>query len=155
MGHGGGGHWLVRMEWRPAGWSVCLPLLIFPCTITSKFSSGTGSPGWSRKKGRKTVVVWCLQCTWLPVTLADGWNYRPRALFNSCVITSELIRVIFPWGTGVGKFQTPTVTVSFVQGHSGSLLLMPIDRSHMISYSIVTCLYLVQCPRYCWLFPKT
>jgi len=24
-----------------------------------KFSSGTGLPGWSRKKGRKTVVVWC------------------------------------------------------------------------------------------------
>jgi len=23
-----------------------------------KFSSGTGSPGLSRKKGRKTVVVW-------------------------------------------------------------------------------------------------
>jgi len=22
-----------------------------------QFSSGTGSPGWSRKKGRKTVVV--------------------------------------------------------------------------------------------------
>jgi len=28
MGDGGGGHWLVRMVWRPAGWSVCLPLLI-------------------------------------------------------------------------------------------------------------------------------
>ena len=25
---------------------------------TQKFSSGTGSPGWSRKKGRKTVVMW-------------------------------------------------------------------------------------------------
>jgi len=24
-----------------------------------KFSSGTGSPRWSEKKGRKTVVVWC------------------------------------------------------------------------------------------------
>jgi len=24
-----------------------------------KFSSSTSSPGWSRKKGRKTVVVWC------------------------------------------------------------------------------------------------
>jgi len=24
-----------------------------------KFSSSTGLPGWSRKKGRKTVVVWC------------------------------------------------------------------------------------------------
>ena len=39
MGDGGGGHWLLRIEWRPAGWSVCLPLLIFPCTM---FSSGTG-----------------------------------------------------------------------------------------------------------------
>ena len=29
-----------------------------------KFSSGAGSPGWSRKKGCKTVVVWwyVLQC---------------------------------------------------------------------------------------------
>jgi len=33
-GDGGGGHWLVRMEWRPARWSVCLPLLIFRCTIS-------------------------------------------------------------------------------------------------------------------------
>jgi len=26
-----------------------------------KFSSGTGSPGWSQKKGHKTVVVWCVE----------------------------------------------------------------------------------------------
>jgi len=38
MGDDGGGHCLVRMEWRPAGWSVCLPSLIFPCTIKSKSS---------------------------------------------------------------------------------------------------------------------
>jgi len=38
MGDDGDGHWLVRMEWRPAGWSVCLPLLIFPCTIKSRSS---------------------------------------------------------------------------------------------------------------------
>ena len=24
-----------------------------------KFSSGTSSPRWSQKKGRKTVVLWC------------------------------------------------------------------------------------------------
>jgi len=24
-----------------------------------KFCSGTSSPGWSQKKGRKTVVGWC------------------------------------------------------------------------------------------------
>jgi len=58
MGDGGGGHWLVQMEWHLARWSVSLPLLIFPCTIKSRsFSSGTGSPGWSRKKDRETVVV--------------------------------------------------------------------------------------------------
>jgi len=26
MGDDGGEHWLVQMEWRPAGWSVCLPV---------------------------------------------------------------------------------------------------------------------------------
>jgi len=26
------------MEWRPTGWSLCLPLLIFPCTINSRSS---------------------------------------------------------------------------------------------------------------------
>jgi len=36
MGDDGGGHCLVRMEWRQAGWSMCLPLLIFPCTIKSR-----------------------------------------------------------------------------------------------------------------------
>jgi len=30
-----------------------------------KFSSGTGSPGWSRKKGHKMVVVWRGGARWL------------------------------------------------------------------------------------------
>jgi len=38
MGDDGGWHCLVQMEWRPPGWSVCLPLLIFPCTIKSRSS---------------------------------------------------------------------------------------------------------------------
>ena len=45
MGDGGGRHWLVWLEWHPAEWSVCLPLLIFPYTVKQKFSSGTDSPG--------------------------------------------------------------------------------------------------------------
>ena len=52
-GDGGDGHWLVRMELHLAGLSVCLPLH----HKVLKFSCGTGSPGRSRKKGRKTVVV--------------------------------------------------------------------------------------------------
>ena len=50
--------WLVRMEWRPARWSVCLHLLISPCTIKSRSSLlAPANPGGLGKKGRKTVVV--------------------------------------------------------------------------------------------------
>ena len=41
-----------------------------------KFSSGTGSPGWSRKKGRKTVVVWCRITNYLQCCDALSWATR-------------------------------------------------------------------------------
>jgi len=44
MGDDGGGHWLVQMEWRPAGWLVCLPLLIFPCTSSLLAPDHPGDP---------------------------------------------------------------------------------------------------------------
>jgi len=60
-GDGGGGHWLVWMEWCPARWSVCLPLLIFPCTIKSRSSFlALTHPGGPGKRGQKTVVCVCL-----------------------------------------------------------------------------------------------
>jgi len=58
-GDGGGGHRLVRLEWRPAGWSVCLPLLIFPCTIKSRSSLLTPAhPGGPGKRAIKQM--WCV-----------------------------------------------------------------------------------------------
>ena len=60
-GDGGGRHWLVRMEWRPARWSVCLPLLIFPCTI--KFRSSLLAPAHPSSPGKRTVKwLWCGGC---------------------------------------------------------------------------------------------
>jgi len=49
-GDGGGGHWLVPMEWRPAGWSVSASVNLALHHKVQKFYSGTGSPGSSRKK---------------------------------------------------------------------------------------------------------
>ena len=46
------------MEWRPAGWSVCLPVNLPLHHKIQKFSSGTSSPGWSRKG-----LKWLLQTT--------------------------------------------------------------------------------------------
>jgi len=56
MGDGGGRHWLVRMEWRPARWSMCLPLLISPCTIKSRSCLlALANPGGPRKRAVKRL----------------------------------------------------------------------------------------------------
>ena len=58
MGDGGGGHWLVQMEWHPARWSVCLPLLISHCTIKSRTSLlAPAYPGGPGKRAAKWL--WC------------------------------------------------------------------------------------------------
>ena len=60
----GGGHWLVRMEWRPVGWSVCLPLLIFLCTIESRSSLlAPAHPGGPGKRAVNGCGGWyCAPC---------------------------------------------------------------------------------------------
>jgi len=51
---------LVRMEWRPAGWSVCLPLLISACAMKSRSSLlALAHLGWSRKRAIKWLWWWC------------------------------------------------------------------------------------------------
>jgi len=71
--YGGGGHWLVRMEWRPAGWLVSASVNLPLHDKVQKFSSGTGSPGWSRKKGRKLVVGLTV---WLSHKLVLNWSLK-------------------------------------------------------------------------------
>jgi len=85
------------MEWHPAGWSVCLPVLInLPLQHkVQKFSSGTGSPGWSRKKGRKMAVVVvskyqhvvineqrCSLLLWYVIPAQRHFSYRYRRPYN-------------------------------------------------------------------------
>jgi len=43
-----------------------------------KFSSGTVSPGWSRKKGRKTVVIWWW---WMSVVMATLYSNGQAIMF--------------------------------------------------------------------------
>jgi len=58
MGGCGGGHWLVRsLNGVAPSQSVCLPLLIFPCTIKSRSSLLALAHPLVPKKGRTTVVV--------------------------------------------------------------------------------------------------
>jgi len=57
------------MELRPAGRSVCLPLLIFPCTVQSRGSllapAHPGGPG--KRVVKRLWCVWCgvMLCSYL------------------------------------------------------------------------------------------
>ena len=57
---GGWWRWVLvsRMEWRPAGWSVCLPLLIFPCTIKSR--SSLMAPAYPGGPGKRAIKRLCV-----------------------------------------------------------------------------------------------
>jgi len=69
MEDGGGGHWLVRMEWRPTRWSMCLPLLIFPCTIKSRSSLlAPAHPGGPGKRAVKRLWWWWWYVTTHPAS---------------------------------------------------------------------------------------
>jgi len=77
---GGGGHWLVRMEWHPARWSVCLPLLIFPCTINSRSSLlAPAHPGGPGKRAVKWLWWWCggslFRVTWVVLSFTKQTNW--------------------------------------------------------------------------------
>ena len=59
LGDGGGEHWLVWMEWHPARWLVCLPLLIFPYTIKSRSSLlAPAHSGGPEKRAVKWLWWW-------------------------------------------------------------------------------------------------
>jgi len=82
--NGRGGHWLVQMECRPARWSVCLPLLIFPCTIKSRsFLLTPAHPDGPEKRVVKRL--WC----------GVWWWSRPWTLHLGLVSTSNLFAL--PW----------------------------------------------------------
>jgi len=83
---GGSGHWLVQMEWRPAGWSVCLPLLIF-LFIIFVWWSVCSSRFWTSETVR-------------PISPRRHWNTETilmpldRGRFCSCVPVFNLLRLL-------------------------------------------------------------
>ena len=66
-------NWLVRMEWRPAGWSACPPLLISPCTIKSRSSLlAPAHPGGPGKRAVKRLWWYESEVKWLSCSAVNG-----------------------------------------------------------------------------------
>ena len=90
--YGGRGHWLVRMEWRPAGWSVCLSLLVFPCTIKPRSSLlAPTHPGGPWKMGVKPL------CMYVCVLLIYNFMFKSAFLWPQSMIAAvaQLLSFLF------------------------------------------------------------
>ena len=84
-GDGVGGHWLVRMDWHPAGWSVCLPPLIFLCAIKSRSSLlALAHPGGPGKRAVKRLCV-CV-CVCIPPPLYHHCPGKPVLAGSLCFL---------------------------------------------------------------------
>jgi len=113
-GDGGGGHWLVWMELHPAGWSVYLPLLIFPCTVKSRCSllapAHPGGPGkravkqlgcgggyCGRADNRSAVTSWSrlVLMAHQPIK-TPMWGKKPMSLWVTAVLAG--CRMVNPAG---------------------------------------------------------
>jgi len=97
MEDGGGGHWLVWMEWRPAGLSVCLPLLIFPCTIKSRSSllapTHPGGPG-----KRAVRRLWCGGVITVPVQLTGLIRCEKLFLYAGITVPHHALKFMPAYG---------------------------------------------------------
>ena len=95
---GGGGHWLVWMEWCPAGWPVCLPLLIFPCTIGLKSRSlAPAHPGGPGKRAIKRL--WCGSAKYFAICKGKSFGkidkiYCIKSIKHSCMVSLSPINIL-------------------------------------------------------------
>jgi len=83
---GGSGHWLVWMEWRPAGWLVSASVNLPLHHEVQRFSSDTGSSGWPRKKAHKMVVVWVVGVTATIKAHSHHQTEPSLSVLNSCIL---------------------------------------------------------------------
>jgi len=92
----GGRHWLVRMEWCPAGWSVYLPRLIFPCIIKSRSSLlAPAHPGGPGKRAVKRLWWWngltnltCGVCGFIAI---DCWTWWTAVVTSNYATSCHLL----------------------------------------------------------------
>jgi len=99
------------------------------------FSSGTGSPEWSRKKGRKTVVVWW----WCNVNL-NYWSTTEQihAKTKACVTASTIFKdcifcIKFYGSQSVNAFHEQSPTRSIWTGWSAETKCWHVSR-HDITF---------------------
>ena len=136
MGDGGGGHCLVRMEWRPSRWSVYLPLLIFPCTRKSRsFLLAPAHPGGPGKRAVKWLCVCVCVCNVRMIVILKIKHQIRQP-------SSQHIKTLVTW-RAVKKPQTPFYW--FICAFNLCLCWGPLPAVRFVQAEIL------HCTTCCWL----
>jgi len=125
----------VQMEWRPTRWSVCLPLLIFPCTMKSRSSLlAPAHLGGPAKRAIERLWWWFLvsyhvtsnfaQCRYYWTfkgpyfRIAWGWSYCAGSpiciVFVDMTLTRSKVKVTWRWPSAL--FRGLLCFSSFLKG---------------------------------------
>jgi len=127
MGDGGGGHWLVRMEWCPAGWPLCLPLLIFPCTIKSRSSLlAPAHPGGLEKRAVKRL--------WFKPSIGGVYD-----VISLCFVADSLTAELVSTALGLTEVRIDIST------RVSDRLLMYMILIQTTWHHVADCIYLLFC----------
>jgi len=98
------------MEWRPAGWSVCLPLLIFPCTVKCRSSPlAPAHPGGPRKLAVKRL--WCGG----GVMVRDAWCWLSQVII---IFTASAVTTLW-W------YRNECIIIMAAQCNRGAIIFLP------------------------------
>jgi len=107
------------------------------------FSSGTGSPGWSRKKGCKTVVC-CGRLIWLRV------SFSIHCVFFYCIICSRLdvsCTVYIQWTAVLSRFVPSPGWMSHKATKPGSIYGRPMEQGRPLYFCPVVTSFFLFFPR--------
>jgi len=143
------------MEWRPAGWSVCLPLLISPCTIKSTSSllapAHLGGPG----EGAAKWLWWYVS--------PRLWNQLPSSLrqpHSSLPVSDSPVDALTTSSHSVNSPLSPSLSLSLPPYTPSSLRTdstWTVSSEHLVFFvffvsSLLSFVFLVPCGRLSWLF---
>ena len=120
----GGGHWLVRIEWRPGGWLVCLCLLlvIFPWTIKSRSSLlALAHPGGPRKRAIKRL-----------------WYVGVSLWFLCQSQTSHYYAAHFIWSLAFFVPFVSDVMICALYTVDSLVIALTLQGIHLVHYDVVT-----------------
>ena len=128
----GGRRWLVRMEWRPAGWSVCL-------SRTIKSRSSLLAPAHPGGPGIRVKRLWCgggfykkiCNLAWTLLSTASYYSNYVHDCLQCVVLQTEIrhpVNGLFSRTTWVSRRQKGKTYLDFIEARDDGVAVASAGR---------------------------